>query len=509
MTNSLYRERWKSIRENQCPIEELTRLAKQIAYSFLDTYLKDYHYEEDYINLLCEMTTFSKDPRYNLPAAQALFGIIIESLCDDFEELQTITYNKVMSQVISYCRHVPAGKLLDEKLKEFGINDCPQLVKRIQDIREKDKQLSPNQQIKKIILLSRVTIGADVAITSILIQRLKMVFPSAEMVLIGKDKLEQIYGANQEIILRYVPYTRNGDLIERLSSWYNVLDIIQEEINDCSYQDTILIDPDSRLSQLGVLPLFPEEQYFFFDSRSDKIFMNKLSMPELVNTWLSQLLAKDDFYYPRVWLPSTYLDYAGKLTQQLYLSGAKRIVVLNFGYGGNPRKRVGSEFEIQMALTLLQEPYTILIVDRGFGQEESANTDLLLQEIKKHGYATEDRIFGQKSLACSINWGAIGIKTQIGEIASLIACSDEFIGYDSACQHIAAALEVPCITIFAGSNNMRFIRRWSAFGKNWSQIVHVDNLNHPLDFHVQDIVTRVMHQRQPLLNHKTITGGKR
>ena len=60
----------------------------------MDAYLKDCHYEADYIDLLCEMTTFWEDPLLNGIAAQALFSIIIESLCDDFEELQTETYNQ-------------------------------------------------------------------------------------------------------------------------------------------------------------------------------------------------------------------------------------------------------------------------------------------------------------------------------------------------------------------------------------------------------------------------------
>ena len=44
------------------------------------------------------------------------------------------------------------------------------------------------QDIKKILLLSRVTIGADVAVTSIIIQRLAELYPKAEMVLIGGDQ---------------------------------------------------------------------------------------------------------------------------------------------------------------------------------------------------------------------------------------------------------------------------------------------------------------------------------
>lgn len=495
MTVSFYRQKWQRIQDGFCSPEKLTRLARQIAFSFMDTYLKDYRYEEDYIDLLCEMTTFSQNPQLNLPGSQALFGIIIESLCDDFEELQTITYNKVMSQIISYCRGIPAGRRLDDKLTEFGINSGQDLVQRIQSIRGNKKHFFQSGKIGKVIVLSRVTIGADVAITSIILQCLQSILPEAQIVIVGRDKLDQIYGANNSVSLKFVPYTRNGDLLERLSSWHKVLDIINEELQDTSLEETILLDPDSRLSQLGVLPLFPEERYFFFDSRSDKALLNKLSMPELVNAWLSELLGREVFFYPRVWLNDLSFAYAKKLTYRLYHAGAQRIIVVNLGYGGNPRKRIGLSFESQMLLTLLKEPYTVVILDQGLGVEEAANTEALLHEVKKQGYPVEKSTFQEIAAITAIDWGVLAIETQIGEIASLISCSDEFIGYDSACQHIAAALEVPCITIFAGSNNMRFIRRWSAFGKNSSQIVHADTLNHPLGIDVQDLVTRIMHQR--------------
>ena len=55
--------------------------------------------------------------------------------------------------------------------------------------------------------------------------------------------------------------------------------------------------------------------------------------------------------------------------------------------------------------------------------------------------------------------GIIGVIAGIGDLAALISHSDEFIGYDSACQHIAASLAIPTYTVFAGSNNPRFIRR--------------------------------------------------
>jgi len=83
----------------------------------------------------------------------------------------------------------------------------------------------------------------------------------------------------------------------------------------------------------------------------------------------------------------------------------------------------------------------------------------------------------------------------IGELAALISNCDEYIGYDSAGQHIAAALKVPCITVFAGSNSMRFVQRWAAQGPGERHIVHADTLTNPGAVDIEDIIGRVIAAR--------------
>ena len=134
------------------------------------------------------------------------------------------------------------------------------------------------------------------------------------------------------------------------------------------------------------------------------------------------------------------------------------------------------------------------MLDKGFGDKETEYSNLLLEAVKANGYPAHDAVFGTE-LDSDICRGVIGLQTGIGEIAAIISKCDEYIGYDSACQHIAAALETPSLTIFAGSNNMRFIRRWSAFGPNSCQIVHVDTLTDPNAIDVEDIITRIMNER--------------
>jgi ADP-heptose:LPS heptosyltransferase len=171
------------------------------------------------------------------------------------------------------------------------------------------------------------------------------------------------------------------------------------------------------------------------------------------------------------------------------------VIVINFGVGGNQRKKVGRRLEKALLLSLLREPDTVIVLDKGFGDEELRDSNLLLEAVKENGFAAREAVFGS-ALDSPISSGVIGIQTRIGEIAALIAKCDEYIGYDSACQHIAAALEIPCLTIFAGSNNMRFIRRWSAFSPTSCQIVHVDTLTNPAAIDVEDIITRIMNQRR-------------
>jgi len=499
MRTSFYRDKWSALRRRPPNQEELGRLARQIAYSFLDYYLKDCRYEEDYIDLLCEMTTFSQDPQLDSPGAQALFGIIVETLCDDFEALQTDTYNRVMAQVICYCRKIPAGKDLDRTLKRFEVHSSEHLLDRIKKVRANDNSLSAEKAARKILLLSRVTVGADVAITSIIIQRLAKIFSDAELVLIGDKKMGEVYGGNPRIRIREVAYSKKGGLLPRLSIWHQVLKIIQEEIASCPLEEIVLVDPDSRLSQLGILPLIPLDYYFFFDSRSDTSFDSNMSMAELTNSWLDKLLGEKGFCYPKVWLPPSYLATAKPLCEDIRRHGARRIIAVNFGVGGNPRKKVGKPLEENLLLTLLQEPNTVILLDKGFGDEERAYTDALLEEINRQGYPVSQRLFESQSNE-QIAWGVVGVQTKMGEIAALIANSDEYIGYDSACQHIAAALETPCLTIFAGSNNMRFIRRWSAYGRKSCHIVHVDTLTDPASIDVDDIITRIAHVRETYAN---------
>jgi ADP-heptose:LPS heptosyltransferase len=494
MRPEYYRKRWLKLRK-KAQREEITHLARHTALSFLDRYLYSDLFDADYINLLCEMATYFDNDDLNNIAADALFGIVIEQLCDDFEELQTETYNRLISQVITFLRQLPQCEELDQRLKQYGLQTQQHLYDRIESIRansDRRRQLTKNP--KKVLLLSRVTIGADVAISSVFCQRLIERFPGVELVLIGSSKLREVYAGNPEVRIQPFCYVRRGNLIERFNAWLDLLTVVETEIKECRVGEVLLFDPDSRLSQLGVLPLIESENYFFFNSRGKDSYPKKISIAELANLWLDTVLGPGRFCYPKVWPIQNHLDNAATAIKKIRANNYSHVITINFGVGGNLRKKLEGDFEEQLILALLQQPNTAILLDRGFGDEERAGAERILSTVRRHGLPTKSCMFSELTDIEDLQ-GVIDVKCSIGEIAALIAHSDEFIGYDSACQHISAALGRPTYTIFTGSNNVRFIRRWTACGSNISEIIYVDTLSHTQQYETTDIVERILDRR--------------
>ncbi len=491
MKASHYREKFREMMGSPAGEDAARHLCSRTALSFLDRYYYNDEFAEEYITLLCEMATSSSVPMMSA-ASSALFGLVIESLCDDFEELQTEAYNRVMSMVIEFCRSIPEGAGMDARLKDFGLDSADKIYTRVESLRHDAIRRRDISRARRFVVLSRVTIGADVAVTSTLIQRLMHSRPGAEIVLVGDTKLKSIFGGNAGLRFRTLSYSRRGGLVERVSKWHDVLDVVSEERRGFAPGECVLVDTDSRLSQLGVLPIVEDSDYIFFRSRGDsEVFPRKLSMAELANAWADKVLGESPFAYPKLWLQKETVRRGEAMVGCLRKAGAGKIVFVNFGVGGNPRKRVDGNFETLLLKKLLCEDGVVVILDKGTGAEELARSDATIAKLRDEGIPAADTAFASGNFPGGFKHGVLGVVAEIGEAASLIAASDLYVGYDSACQHMAAAAGVRTVTVFAGTNNTRFVRRWRAFGPAKSDLVHVDTLGRASFFDANDIVERV------------------
>jgi ADP-heptose:LPS heptosyltransferase len=289
-------------------------------------------------------------------------------------------------------------------------------------------------RVRRVFVLSRVTLGADVAVTSVMLDAAKRRFPGADIILAGAEKSWQLFAADPRIRWLPISYGRGGSLRERLSIW-------PELAASLSAPESIVIDPDSRLTQLGLLPVCPEENYFYFDSLRYGADTQD-SLTTLAQRWAAEVFETPD--------AAPYLAPAESAD-----IGEEPFITLNLGVGENLSKCLPDPFEEEL-LRALSQTGARTVVDLGSGEEEKAR---VLAAIARSG-APQSRIR---------TW-----RGSFAALASIIARASLYVGYDSAGQHAAAVLGTPLVTVFAGFASPRAFDRWRPTGPGPKEVIRVD-----------------------------------
>lgn len=349
------------------------------------------------------------DPILAHEASEALFGVLVEGLGDRFERRLCDLYAELFSRLLARaCPSLDAHALLHR-------------YRRLR--RPRPFHGSP----RTVFVLSRVTLGADVAVTSVLLDAARRRFPGARIVFAGPLKNYALFATDPRLEHLPVSYQRAGDLRQRLAVWAPLREALASP-------DALVIDPDSRLTQLGLLPVASEENYCFFESRSyggD----GEEPLTRLAAQWAREIFGVD----ARAWLAPAP-------------GGPAAAVSISLGVGDNPRKRIPDPFESELLRHLAARSSGIL-VDRGAGAEEAARVE---------------RAVAGLTPAVQLWDGAFA------PFASAISRSRLYLGYDSAGGHVAAASGVPLVSIFAGFASPRMFARWRPSGPGPIQVVRVD-----------------------------------
>jgi ADP-heptose:LPS heptosyltransferase len=365
------------------------------------------------------------------PCAKALFGILVEGLGDRFEPALCDIYARLFSQAI------PGA-----------------------DLARYDRVRRPRPvalQPRRVLVLSRVTLGADVAVTSVLLAAANRAFPHAEIVFAGPRKNFEMFAADSGFAafprLTHAPVEyRRGSLSQRLAVWDELKAL-------AAAPDTLVLDPDSRLTQLGLLPICDEDRYHLFESRRYG-GTNDLNLPALAAQWSQETLGVANAA-PYVALPPpascpSPLETVGRTPGSGCPLGQVPLdpplpspyIAVSLGVGENPAKRLPDPFESELlALLSTRAP---LVIDKGAGGEEAARVE--------------------RAAALS---GATFWEGSFAGFAQVIAGSSLYVGYDSAGQHVAAACGVPLISVFAGFPSLRMFHRWRPSGPR-ATVIRVD-----------------------------------
>jgi hypothetical protein len=320
---------------------------------------------------------------------RAFLSIVVERLGDLFEPRLCDVYGELFPRVI---RRV-----------------FPELMPRV---RRLQGSRSPPDSVDRVYVLSRVTLGADVAVTGVLLDAAKKRYPGAEILFVGPKKNFELFEADPRIAHFASPYPRSSSLRDRLEA-SAALDLA----------GGIVIDPDSRLSQLGLVRVCDDAAYFFFPSRAyGGDGLDRL--PDLAAQWAREVFN---------------IENARPFIAPVPVTGPSAEITVSLGVGENPAKRIDGAFETEL-LNMLAETGASVLVDTGGSEEERRRVEAALQP---------------------------GMRTHAGAFAPFafeIARSKLFVGYDSAGGHIASACGVPAISIAQGFVSERMAARWRPKG---------------------------------------------
>jgi hypothetical protein len=344
---------------------------------------------------------------------RSLFRIVVERLADLFEPRLCGVYAELFAEVIA------------RKISGLHADHLTARYERVCKPRVCDR--SP-ASVQNVFVLSRVTLGADIAITSVLLDAAKQRFPQARIWFVGPQKSWELFAADSRLEHLPIAYGRAGTIDDRLSVWPELRDAVCRP-------NSITLDPDSRLTQLGLLPICPEEDYYFFESRS---YGGDGAEP-------LSLVA-------RGWAAETFGVLDARPYIRTGLDAPPFAATVSFGVGENPAKRVSDPFETEV-LRRLPRP---ILIDKGAGGEEAERVE---RAVAKAGG---------------------GIQMWEGSFAGFAAYIERsrlYVGYDSAGGHAAAACGIPLISIFAGAVSERMFQRWRPAGPGPTTTLRADRMD--------------------------------
>lgn len=336
---------------------------------------------------------------------RSLFSVVVERLADLFEPRLCDEYARLFARVV---------ELLKPDIRAVDLMTRYERVREVRPCRRRT--------VRKIFVLSRVTLGADVAVTSVIMDALRRRFPEAQIYLAGPRRNWELFENKGGISHLPAPYPRSGSLVERLNQW-----------GQFTAPDSIVVDPDSRLTQLGILPVCDEEDYCFFESRSFGGDGNE-PLPILASRWTAEVFETGG----RPWIAPKPLEMPCD-------------VAVSFGTGGNEQKRVPGSFEEQILRYLTGMGLRVML-DGGAGGPESTRARDLAFHVR----------------------GVTVFEGAFAPFASMISQASLYLGYDSAGGHVAAAAGVPLVSVFAGHPGQRMLHRWAPWGLGERRIVSVE-----------------------------------
>ena len=412
------------------------------------------------------------DESISKKACAALFAQVVEVWNDRFEPAGRERYQRYFGRIAhrSCLRKAPLAKAL----REDGVFDADAFLARAKAV----SRISPAKYQPKCVLVpSRVTVGADVLLTSVLLQHLSRAWPEAKIILAGDAKLAGLFGGMDRLEIAPLSYQRRGPLSERLAAWLPLRQLVVDRQVDAVF------NPDSRLDQLGLLPLGRTATYHLWQTLEPDPAHPK-SLSEHLDTWCQKVIPSlGGPIAPRLFFDAKTQAIAARLGPAL---AAQATLAVKLDFGGNDLKGLPQEREIDILKAAHAKGWRILL-DRGFGAEEMARNEVLTKALGLP-FADIDLDAPETQIPKT---PLIRATASIAAWAAALSGCQKALAYDSAGHHLAAALDIPLVTIFTGHPHKNFPIAWQPRGRGQIDLVIIPTEERAQAGHAQTVIDRL------------------
>jgi hypothetical protein len=371
------------------------------------------------------------------------FRTVVEPVCDSFDPAAQRAVERVLADVLAEgCRR-------DERMRAVLDGHDP-IRHRAEAVAGGALREAPDL----CVIPSRVTIGADVAITASILAVVRSAWPRTRIALIGSPRLlEPVTHGLSDVEVWAHAYPRHGSLLDRLAVWRDAADTFARRV----HRDThcVVLDPDSRITQLGLLSLGGPTRVF--DSRTASP-TDPSSLADLASAWAAEVTGAAP-RRARLIPAAEHLRWGRELVGRLRTRHQRPVVFASLGVGGNERKAAGVAAEIEVLRRLAK--HAVVVLDSGVTPAESSRAREVAAAVADGpvgnlvpGAQPEDDAQAVFVLRDASLPAAIGLGGGAGGRAR----------GRPALQHIASAVGTPAVAVFVDPPSPTFVDRWRSPG---------------------------------------------
>lgn len=417
--------------------------------------------------------------------ARWLFSEHIEPLCDTFNPALQHSHDHLMAVIIN------AAARSDARLQTFAARQL-----RLNALQVRSDLLTRltepiNSPPDLCVIPSRVTIGADLTVTATMIAVVRAAWPQTRVAILGPTSdLLAPAGRVDQVEMWPVCYPRRGGVVERLHAWLDAVETTAWRTSTAT--STLVLDPDSRITQLGLLSLSaPNADERFFRSRSFPTDDGR-SLCELAEHWTRDVCRFDQPLPrgPRLALPDATLRWADTVLARMRWTTGRPIVVMSLGVGGNDRKAASIRDEVAMLQALSLR--AVVLVDSGATSVERDRAAAVVAGWRSLRDLAVEHIHPGENVVGRDGVGLLH-HASVTEVACLVSRADAYAGYDSAFHHIATDLRTPAVAVFVDPPSSTFVARWSPPGTH--PVVLRPGETHKMAATCADAVESILGQR--------------